>query len=286
MDLESRLLGEDLATNVLTLVGLKRLNNIQQCIETILAENVPGDVLEAGARKGGACIFMKAVLRASESTHHQEERRPQRRVILCDTFALEAPAENSWMFLVMQPLRMLLGILASFPGRAWRRRLFKAMVSLQRSFPPIVDPSNDVVDYVMFTSRNLWSFRSRPAVASTGGSLDHVRSHFARFGLLDDDVVFLQGLFSETLPGAPIERLSLLRVDADTYESTLDALRPLYSKLSSGGFCIVDDYYAFKDCQRAVDEFRLEQGINEPIQRIDGCGIFWRKSECSAGEAC
>jgi O-methyltransferase len=45
--------------------------------------------------------------------------------------------------------------------------------------------------------------------------LDEVRSNFARYGLLDDRVVFLKGFFSETLPSAPIAALSVLRVDAD-----------------------------------------------------------------------
>ena len=48
--------------------------------------------------------------------------------------------------------------------------------------------------------------------------------NFAKFGLLDDQVHFLKGWFSETLPTAPITRLSLLRLDGDLYESTRDAL--------------------------------------------------------------
>ena len=47
-------------------------------------------------------------------------------------------------------------------------------------------------------------------------SLDVVRDNFARYGLLDEQVCFLRGLFSETLPHAPIQQLSVLRLDADS----------------------------------------------------------------------
>jgi O-methyltransferase len=47
-----------------TLVGYKRLNNLQHCIEDILKNEVPGDFLEAGVWRGGCCILMRAVLAA------------------------------------------------------------------------------------------------------------------------------------------------------------------------------------------------------------------------------
>lgn len=68
-------------------------------------------------------------------------------------------------------------------------------------------------------------------------SLDEVKSNFARYGLLDDQVVFLKGFFKNTLPTATISELSVLRVDADLYESTMDVLNHLYPKLSVGGVC-------------------------------------------------
>jgi O-methyltransferase len=43
------------------------------------------------------------------------------------------------------------------------------------------------------------------------------------------------------------------------------------------GFCIIDDYWSFDDCKRAVDEYRAEKNITEQIVRIDGLSCFWRK---------
>lgn len=45
-----------------TMIGLLRLANIEACIDAIIAEGIPGDVIETGVWRGGACIFMRAVL--------------------------------------------------------------------------------------------------------------------------------------------------------------------------------------------------------------------------------
>ena len=47
-----------------TMIGLKRLDNLQFCIEDVLSNNIPGDLIECGAWRGGATIFMRAVLKA------------------------------------------------------------------------------------------------------------------------------------------------------------------------------------------------------------------------------
>jgi O-methyltransferase len=108
-------------------------------------------------------------------------------------------------------------------------------------------------------------------------SLEAVQDNFRAYNLLDDRVKFIKGWFEDTLPKAPIDRLALLRLDGDLYKSTLDALNPLYDKVSPGGFIIIDDYYAFEPCRQAVDEFRASRNITEPMTEIDWTGVFWRK---------
>jgi hypothetical protein len=109
-------------------------------------------------------------------------------------------------------------------------------------------------------------------------SLEEVQDNFRRYSLLDDQVRFLKGWFRDSLPSAPIERLAILRLDGDLYESTRDALDGLYHKVSPGGFIIVDDYGCFEPCRRAVDEFRQKHGIADPLETVDWTGVFWRKS--------
>jgi O-methyltransferase len=108
-------------------------------------------------------------------------------------------------------------------------------------------------------------------------SVDQVQANFARYGLLDDQVVFVEGLFQETLPHLPVGPFALIRLDGDLYESTLVALENLYPKLSPGGFVIVDDYGGMPPCRQAVDDYRNKAGITAPITAIDWTGVWWRK---------
>jgi len=107
-------------------------------------------------------------------------------------------------------------------------------------------------------------------------SEEKVRSLFERYDLLDKQVRFLKGWFKDTLPGAPIKKLAVLRLDGDLYESTMDALNALYHKVSPGGFVIVDDYKAVESCQVAIDEFRATHKIKAKLHPIDGVSVYWR----------
>jgi O-methyltransferase len=110
-------------------------------------------------------------------------------------------------------------------------------------------------------------------------SLEEVQALFAKYDLLDGQVEFVKGWFNESLPQAPVKELALLRLDGDLYESTRDALVNLYHKVVPGGFVIIDDYGDFKPCRTAVDEFRAQHGIAEPIEWIDWTGVCWRKKQ-------
>jgi O-methyltransferase len=109
-------------------------------------------------------------------------------------------------------------------------------------------------------------------------SLSEVECNFARYGLLDDQVKFLKGFFSDTLVHPPIERLAILRVDADLYTSTMDVLTNLYPRLSPGGYAVFDDYQNLPDCRRAIDEFRVDNQIKDEIKRIDDRAVLWQKT--------
>jgi hypothetical protein len=108
-------------------------------------------------------------------------------------------------------------------------------------------------------------------------SMDEVRRLFEKYDLLDNQVQFIKGWFKDSLPQAPVEKLALLRIDGDLYESTYDALQFLYSKVVPNGFVIVDDYGDFKPCRQAVDDFRRKNDVTKPINQIDWTGVYWRK---------
>lgn len=201
--------GWDWPSKAPSMIGRLRMENVRAECERVIEENIPGDFIETGVWRGGACIMMRAVLAAYECA--------DRKVIAADSFA-------------------------GFP----------AQVAADRNFTV-----GAVADFVV--------------------SLDDVKANFARYGLLDEQVVFLKGLFKDTLPKAPTERIALLRLDGDLYDSTRDGLTHLYGKLSAGGTLIADDYFLFEGQRQAIDEYRDAHGINEPIIRIDHFGGYWIK---------
>ena len=110
--------------------------------------------------------------------------------------------------------------------------------------------------------------------------LEDVKRNFRAFGMLDDQVQFLKGWFKDTLPTAPIDKLALVRLDGDYYESTRDGLVHLFDKLSVGGYVIIDDYGEddWTYCRKAVDEFRLERRIEDPMIRVDSKCYYWQRT--------
>jgi len=104
-----------------------------------------------------------------------------------------------------------------------------------------------------------------------------VEDNFRAYGLLDERVHFLEGWFKDTMPTAPLERIAVLRLDGDLYESTIQVLEPLYRKVSPGGFVIIDDF-GLSPCRAAVEDFRRDQGISDPVMDIDGMAVYWRKA--------
>ncbi|WP_435770491.1 TylF/MycF family methyltransferase [Nocardioides sp. SYSU DS0651] len=214
-DAEQRAHGNDWPSRAESMIGLKRMQNIQDCITQIMEQDVPGDFIETGVWRGGACIFMRANLKAWGDT--------SRTVWLADSFE-GLPAPN----------------VKDFPADAGDTFYKQSGLSVGEAA---------------------------------------VRHNFERYNLLDDQVKFLVGWFKDTLPTAPVDKLALLRLDGDLYESTWQAIEALYPKLSPGGFCIVDDYGTLPtQAQAAVHDYRKQHGITDEIVDIDGNGAFWRKS--------
>jgi O-methyltransferase len=208
-------------SDAVSMLPLARLNNIRNCIEGILRDEIPGDLIETGVWRGGASIFMRGVLKAYSVD--------DRLVWVADSFeGLPAPDLN----------------------------LFPLEAKVQSG--PVM----------------------QKAYHNFAVGLEEVRRNFAAYGLLDDQVKFLKGWFKDTLPTAPIGALSLMRLDGDFYESTRDGLNNLYDRLSVGGYIIIDDYGedTWTYCRKAVDEFRIERGIEDPLIAVDSKCSYWQRT--------
>jgi len=126
------------------------------------------------------------------------------------------------------------------------------------------------------------NFGARATRDENGGQaftpdLNVVREAFARFGLLDHRVAFLQGPPARTLAEAPMRKVSLLRVGGPEPDEIRAALESLYDRLTLGGFVVIDDY-GHPSCRAVVDDFRSERGVVDPLERVGWDGAVWRKT--------
>lgn len=87
------------------------------------------------------------------------------------------------------------------------------------------------------------------------------------------------GWFTETLtsPRLGPDRIALLRLDADWYDSTMCCLTNLWNRVVPGGVIIVDDYYVWDGCSRAVHVFLSMMGAAERIREHEGVAYIVRR---------
>jgi hypothetical protein len=205
--------GRDWPVVAHSMIGMQRMTSLWQLCERALQENVPGDLIETGIWRGGACIMMRAVLKAYGDK--------SRKVYCADSFAgLPKP----------EPDR--------YPQDAGDRHHEFEQLAISR---------------------------------------EDVMKNFDAYGLLDDQVEFVEGFFADTLPKLNARNFAVIRLDGDMYASTIQSLDSLYPKLSPGGFLIVDDYGAIPACRAAVEDFRRAHNIDCPTTKIDWTGIWWQK---------
>jgi O-methyltransferase len=89
---------------------------------------------------------------------------------------------------------------------------------------------------------------------------------------------FIKGYFENTLPGYEFpEPIIVLRLDADWYDSTMQCLENLYDKVAPGGIILVDDYYYWDGCTRAVHDFLSKKNHPTHIhETAEGVCYFYK----------
>lgn len=195
-----------------TMIGMKRLNNIEDCIVNIMNCNIEGDFIETGVWRGGASIFIAGL---------NKYYNMNRIVFVADSFEGLPPPD-----------------------------------------PKYEADKNDTLHTLKWLAIDM----------------EQVKNNFRKYDLLDDNVIFIKGFFEYSLINAPINKISLLRLDGDMYSSTIQVLDALYDKVSIGGYIIVDDYNCDGlGCKAAIDDFRKTRNITSEIQIIDEMGVFWKK---------
>jgi O-methyltransferase len=108
-------------------------------------------------------------------------------------------------------------------------------------------------------------------------SINAVRENPIATGYPVSNLRFIAGDVLNTLDREVPERISLLRLDTDWYESTRKELQVLFPRLARGGVCIIDDYGHWRGSRMAVDEYLVENCINVLLSPIDQTGRIFLK---------
>ena len=114
---------------------------------------------------------------------------------------------------------------------------------------------------------NVWCVAGRSDVEANVRSTGYPFEHFR----------FVEGDVAVTLGEAVPERIALLRLDTDWYESTRVGLEVLYPRLAVGGVCILDDYGHWQGARQAVDEYFERLGHRPFMHPIDYSGRVFIK---------
>lgn len=147
---------------------------------------------------------------------------------------------------------------ARFPGPARRFHLFDSFQGMPQ--PTSRDTSvldNFRVDFPGMPLQDEGNGDLVAIGACVGGTQYEVeRFLFENLGLDHREFVFHPGWFQDTVPEAvkSIDKIALLRLDGDWYESTTTCIAGLFGKVVPRGYVIIDDYGDFPGCRQAIDE--------------------------------
>lgn len=168
----------------------------------------------------------------------------------------------------------LLGLATTQDRRLW----------LFDSFEGLPEPTEEDVGERRLAGRDVAELvRAGPEIRPVGhraASMAQVESFlFGRCGLEPHRVIVTRGWFQDTLPGG-CERIALLHVDGDWYESTRVCLGRLYDLVSPGGWVGVDDFAYWPGCRRAVREHWEGMGGRPECVEV-GTAVWWRKEDAA-----
>lgn len=110
--------------------------------------------------------------------------------------------------------------------------------------------------------KNVWCF----------SSIDDVKANFSNASLLSENIIFVQGDVLQTLEKIAPDKISVLRLDTDWYESTKKEMDILYPRICLDGVLMIDDYGYWKGSKKAVDEYFEKNGSRPFLQYIDDTG--------------
>lgn len=126
-------------------------------------------------------------------------------------------------------------------------------------------------------------------IGKTFGNIESVRNNFTKLNISMNNVFLIKGYFDNTFTKKNlknINNIAILRLDVDWYKATLQCLETFYDKVIDGGVIIIDDFYAYKGCRKAVIYFRKKYNIQNLLYHTcetglntitGGTEVYWYK---------
>ena len=142
---------------------------------------------------------------------------------------------------------------------------------LYDTFAGMTEPSEVDVDMRKTPASRRWRASQRGQVNEwCYASLEEVAGNMRSTGYPIDHIQLVKGRVEDTIPVSAPDRIAILRLDTDWYESTRHELTCLYPRLSVNGVLIVDDYGYWEGARKAVDEYVEREPLL--LNRIDSTG--------------
>jgi hypothetical protein len=145
---------------------------------------------------------------------------------------------------------------------------------LYDTFAGMSEPSErDVTIHGMSARDNWQSISTTPGDPTmAAASLSEVQANMTSTGIAENRVEYVKGPVEQTIPSTIPDRIALLRLDTDWYESTRHELEHLWDRVEPGGVLIVDDYGHWAGARQAVDEFFARHKDAPLLARVDYTG--------------
>lgn len=142
------------------------------------------------------------------------------------------------------------------------------------TFDGMSEPTENDLDISGITARSLMdcSDKERSESIWCRATLDVVKEVLGNIGYPGHKTHFVKGMVEKTIPGFVPEKIALLRLDTDWYESTKHEMEHLFPRLVKGGILIIDDYGHWQGARKAVDEYFSKFNVKILLNRIDYTG--------------
>jgi len=149
------------------------------------------------------------------------------------------------------------------------------------TFEGMAPPTDKDVDIAGVTAESLLeqSDKMKDDSVWCRATLEMVKSAVNSVGYPGEKTHFVKGMVEQTIPRNAPDKIALLRLDTDWYESTKHEMEHLFPRLAKGGVLIIDDYGHWQGARKAVDEYFEKNNVTILLNRIDYTGRIAVKVE-------